>query len=72
MEGKLVIGMNVHKEICALQMIGGVAIEQEQVISLVQFLQVGTCINAHGGTPLIQPPEMWPPLEFFYLKCPNV
>ena len=32
MEGKLVIGMNIHKEICALQMTGGVAIEQEQVI----------------------------------------
>lgn len=31
MEGKLVVGMNVHKEICVLQMMGGVAILPEQV-----------------------------------------
>ncbi len=31
MEGQLVIAMNVHREICALQMTGGVAIEQDQV-----------------------------------------
>ena len=32
MEGRLVIGMNIHREICALQMTGGVAIEQDQVM----------------------------------------
>ena len=32
MEGKLVVGMNVHKEICVLQMMGGVAILPEQVL----------------------------------------
>ena len=31
MDGKLVVGMNIHREICVLQMIGGVAILPEQV-----------------------------------------
>ena len=31
MDGKLVVGMNIHREICALQMIGGVAILPEMV-----------------------------------------
>ncbi len=31
MEGRLVVGMNTHMEICVLQMIGGVAILPEQV-----------------------------------------
>jgi len=33
MDGKLVVGMNVHREICALQMTGGVAILPDQVRS---------------------------------------
>ncbi len=41
MEGQLVIAMNVHREICALQMTGGVAIEQDQVsIMLVMFINL--------------------------------
>ena len=31
MDGRLVVGMNIHREICALQMAGGVAILPEQV-----------------------------------------
>ena len=31
MDGRLVVAMNVHREICALQMAGGVAILPEQV-----------------------------------------
>ena len=31
MDGRLVVGMNIHREICVLQMIGGVAILPEQV-----------------------------------------
>ena len=31
MEGRLVVGMNIHREICVLQMMGGVAILPEQV-----------------------------------------
>lgn len=34
MEGKLVVGMNIHREICVLQMTGGVAILPEQVINM--------------------------------------
>ena len=50
MEGRLVIGMNVHREICALQMTGGVAIEQEQV-SVVWFCGCHvTCCCRHVTT----------------------
>jgi len=38
MEGRLVIGMNVHREICALQMTGGVALEREQVPSITMHI----------------------------------
>ena len=31
MEGRLVVGMNIHREICVLSMAGGVAIHQDQV-----------------------------------------
>ncbi len=31
MEGKLVVGMNIHREICVLQVLGGVAVLPEQV-----------------------------------------
>ena len=31
MDGRLVVGVNIHREICALQMAGGVAILPEQV-----------------------------------------
>lgn len=31
MEGRLVIGMNIHREICVLGMAGGVAILPDQV-----------------------------------------
>lgn len=31
MGGRLVVGMNIHREICALQMAGGVSILPEQV-----------------------------------------
>lgn len=31
MEGRLVVGMNVHREVCVLQMSGGVPILPEQV-----------------------------------------
>ena len=31
MEGKLVVGMNIHREICVLGMAGGVAILPDQV-----------------------------------------
>ncbi|XP_064392820.1 exosome complex component RRP45-like [Halichondria panicea] len=44
MEGQLVIAMNVHREICALQMTGGVAIEQDQVMRCTQIAAV-KCIE---------------------------
>ena len=31
MEGKLVVGMNIHRDICVLQIVGGVSILPEQV-----------------------------------------
>ena len=31
MDGRMIIGMNVHREICAVQMIGGVVILPDQV-----------------------------------------
>ena len=31
MEGRLVVGMNIHREICVLSMAGGVAILPDQV-----------------------------------------
>lgn len=31
MEGRLVVGMNVHREICVLGMAGGVAVLPDQV-----------------------------------------
>ena len=31
MEGRMVVGMNIHREICALQMSGGVALLPELV-----------------------------------------
>lgn len=37
MEGKLVVGMNVHGEVCVLQMMGGVAILPEQVSVMDSF-----------------------------------
>lgn len=35
MEGRLVVGMNVHREICVLGMAGGVAVLPDQVGVLV-------------------------------------
>ena len=37
MEGKLVVGMNIHREICVLQLMGGVAILPEQVSSIMSL-----------------------------------
>ena len=31
MNGRLIFGLNIHKEICALQMIGGVSISPDEV-----------------------------------------
>lgn len=32
MNGRLIFGLNIHKEICALQMIGGVTMTSEEVL----------------------------------------
>lgn len=32
MDGRLTVAMNVHREICALQMAGGVALHPDQVL----------------------------------------
>lgn len=34
MDGKLVVGVNSHREVCALQLMGGVALLPEQVGTL--------------------------------------
>ena len=36
MEGKLIVGMNIHQEVCVLQMNGGVAILPEQVGGVIE------------------------------------
>lgn len=40
MDGRLVVGVNIHREICALQMAGGVAILPEQVMRCSQIAAV--------------------------------
>lgn len=40
MEGRLIIAMNIHKEICTLQLTGGVTLLQEQVLRCVQIASV--------------------------------
>ena len=35
MEGRLIISMNIHKEICTLQLTGGVTLLQEQVLYII-------------------------------------
>ena len=40
MDGRMIIGMNVHREICAIQMIGGVVILPDQASMIKIF-------NAH-------------------------
>ena len=37
MDGRMIIGMNVHREICAIQMIGGVVILPDQV-SMIRLI----------------------------------
>lgn len=37
MNGHLIFGLNIHKEICALQMIGGVSILPEEVSFLSEY-----------------------------------
>ena len=43
MDGRLVVGVNIHREICALQMAGGVAILPEQVKGKTNLTR-DTCI----------------------------
>jgi len=38
MEGRLVVGMNVHQEVCVLQMNGGVPLLPDQVFHCWPFL----------------------------------
>ena len=37
MDGRMVVGMNIHREICALQMSGGVALLPELVVRCTQI-----------------------------------
>ena len=43
MDGRLVVGMNVHREICALQMSGGVALLPELVWNTPDSSILCTC-----------------------------
>eukprot|EP00731_Ephydatia_muelleri_P023111 Em0015g694a len=40
MNGRLIFGLNIHKEICALQMIGGVSISPDEVIKYAKIATV--------------------------------
>ena len=40
MNGRLIFGLNIHKEICALQMIGGVSISPDEVMKYVKIATV--------------------------------
>ena len=50
MQGRLVVGMNIHREICVLGMAGGVAILPEQVRThrivhvCVQTMSTSVCV----------------------------
>ena len=44
MDGKLVVGMNSHREVCTLQLMGGVALLPEQV----QYACIQVTLCNHG------------------------
>ena len=44
MDGRMVVGINVHREICALQMSGGVALLPELVVRCTQ-IAVAKCVE---------------------------
>ena len=45
MEGRLVVGMNIHREICVLGMAGGVAILPDQVNDIVVCNNVSRMVS---------------------------
>ena len=57
MDGRLIVGMNIHREICALQMTGGVAILPEQV-RLIYSLHLSCLLTLN--------------FEWQVLRCTNI
>ena len=49
MNGKLIVGINSHREVCVLQLVGGVAVLPDQVCLLVPVLYLHESAHSVGN-----------------------